>query len=148
MALEMHQHNPFVISVLFCYSGPNLPKTEKNLDTTRPQPDQTQPVGQPNPSGRHTPIGAWTVWLCQGKYLDGLSGCSGKNKALVMWVFQPLPYRPVGFTLDLLYESGSPTPLKVCVVRVAVQPSCSRPSPVRFTAPVRLLAAPTAWRWD
>jgi len=57
-------------------------------------------------------------------------------------VFQSLP-RPAGFTLDLLYESGSPTLLEGCVVRGAVHPHCSRPSPVRFTAPVRLLAAPS-----
>jgi len=65
--------------------------------------------------------------------LDGLSRCSRKNKAIKKWGFQPLP-RPVSFTLDLLYESGSPTPLKGCVVRGAVHPRCSRPSPVRFTA--------------
>jgi len=102
-------------------------------------------VGQNN--GYHKPVGVWTIWLCQGKYLDGLSRCSGKNKAIVRWVFQPL-LRPVGFTLDLLYESGSPTPLKVCVVREAVHPRCSRPSPVRFTAPVLLLTAPIVRRWD
>ena len=39
--------------------------------------------------------------------------------------FQSLP-RPVGFTLDLLYESGSPTPLKGCVVRL--RSSSSPPS--------------------
>jgi len=41
-----------------------------------------------------------------------------------------------------LNDSESPTPLKGCVVRGAVHPRCSRPSPVRFTAPVRLLSAP------
>jgi len=47
-------------------------------------------------SGCHAPIGAWTTWLCQcpGKYLDGLSRCSGKNKAIMRWVFHPLP-RPI-----------------------------------------------------
>jgi len=65
--------------------------------------------------------------------LDGLSRCSRKNKAILRWVFQPIP-RPVRFTWDLIYDSGSPTPLKGCVVRVAVHPRCSRPSPVRFTA--------------
>jgi len=43
------------------------------------------------------------------------------DKAIMRWAFQSLP-RPVGFTLDLLYESGSPTPLKGCVVRAAVHP--------------------------
>ena len=52
------------------------------------------------------------------KYLDGPSRFSW-NKAIMRWVFQSLP-RPVGFTLDLLYESGSQTPLKGCMVRVAV----------------------------
>ena len=46
------------------------------------------------------------IWLGQGSYLDDLSRCSGKNMAIVRWVFHPLP-RPVGFALDLLYESGS-----------------------------------------
>ena len=78
---------------------------------------------------------------------DGLSRCSRKNEAMMRWVFQHLP-RPVDFTGKSLYESGSPTPLKGCVVRGAVHPRCCRPSPVRFTAPVRLLAAPTARRWD
>jgi len=47
-------------------------------------------------SGCHAPIGAWTTWLCQcpGKYVDGLSRCSGKNKAIMRWVFHPLP-RPI-----------------------------------------------------
>ena len=54
--------------------------------------------------------------------------------------FQPLPW-PAGFTLDLLYESGSPTPLKGCVVRGAVHPRCCRPSPVRFTASFTRYAA-------
>ena len=105
--------------------------------------------------------GAWTIWLCQGeylfcrsadtaksrypsfhtgyqhfgsrsKYLDGPSRFSW-NKAIMRWVFQSLP-RPVRFTLDVPYESGSPTPLKGCVVRVADHPRCSRPSPVRFTS--------------
>ena len=90
-------------------------------------------------------FGAWANWLCQGKYLDGLPRCSRKNKAIVRWVFQPLPW-PVGFTWELIYESGSRTPLKGCVVRGAVHPGCSQPSPVRFTAPVRLLAAPPRGR--
>jgi len=78
---------------------------------------------------------------------DGLSRCSLKNKAMMRWVFQHLP-RPVGLTWKSLYESVSRTPLKGCVVQVAVHPRCSRSSPVRFTAPVRLLTAATAMRWD
>jgi len=92
-------------------------------------------------SGRHTAIGARMIWLYLA--LTASPHAQGRTR----WVFQSLP-RPVGFTWKSLYDSGSPTPLKVCVVRGAVHPRCCRPSPVRFTAPVRLLADPTARRWD
>jgi len=74
-------------------------------------------------SGYHTPIGAWVIWLCQGKCLALTASPDprGRNKAIMSWVFQPLP-QPVGFTWELIYESGSPTPLKGCVVRVASPP--------------------------
>jgi len=92
----------------------------------------------------YLPIHIWVSYSCRS--LDDLLVLTeeqGHNEV----VFQPLP-RPVGFTWESLYESGSPTPLKVRVVRGAVHPPCSQPSPVRFTAPVRLLAAATARRWD
>ena len=85
--------------------------------------------------------GALVVWLCQGKCLDDPSRTSRNDKALVKSAFQSLT-RPVGLTWKSLYESEwSPTALKGCVVRGAVHPRCCRPSPVRFIAPVRLLAA-------
>ena len=111
------------------------------LDIAPPPPSDTSSrhrVPDANHPGTVLLLAAWVIWLCQGRASPDLHG---RNNAIVRWVFHPLP-RPVGFTLDLFYESGSPTPLKGCVVRGAVHPRCSRPSPVRFTAPVRLLAAP------
>jgi len=112
-----------------------------NVGHCPPPPSDTSSrhrVPDANHPGTVLLLAAWVIWLCQG---SASPDPHGRNNAIVRWVFHPLP-RPVGFTLDLFYESGSRTPLKGCVVREAVHPCCSRPSPVRFTAPVRLLAAP------
>jgi len=91
------------------------------------------------PSVYRTPIGAWVIWLCQGKCL-ALTASPDPHGRKQGHSDVGFP-RHVGFTWELIYESGSLTPLKGCVVQGAVHPRCSRPSPVRFTAPVRLLAA-------
>jgi len=70
--------------------------------------------------------------------LDDLSRSSRNDKVLVRRAFQSHP-RPVGFAWKSLHESGSPSLLKGCVVREAVHPHCSRPSPVGFTDLVRQL---------
>jgi len=54
----------------------------------------------PYPYVCHTPLGAKTIWLCQGKCLDDLPRCSRNvllvgdhtfDKALVRWAFQSFP---------------------------------------------------------
>ena len=70
------------------------------------------------------------------------------RQAIVRWAVQSLP-RLVGITWESLYESGSPTPLKGCVVRVAVHPRCSRshyssaPKNIPHRRPIRFEMGPT-----
>ena len=81
---------------------------------------------------------AWVNWLCQGNCpaLTVSPDPRRRNKATVRWVFHPLPRR-VGFTWELIYESGRPTPLKGCVVQGA--------APVRFACTAT--HSPTARTW-
>jgi len=71
-----------------CVTQPNPTHQKlKNLDPTRPNA-----WVNPDPSGYRTPIGAWDIWLCQEKCLDGLSRSSRKNKeAIARWVPDRFP---------------------------------------------------------
>jgi len=72
---------------------------------------------------------------------------SRNDKAIVRWAFQSLS-QPVGFAWKSLYESGSPSLLKGCVVREAVHHAALGRLP--FVSPhlVRLLAAATKTKSD
>jgi len=101
----------------------------------------TQAVNKHTRTDKYTDVlqlRAWVNWLCQGNCLALTVSPDprGRNKATVRWVFHPLPRR-VGFTWELIYESGRPTPLKKCVVQGAAL--------VRFAC--KATHSPTARTW-